>query len=532
MTTLLVLLSVLASLVAAAIFLHQAIENREHESVNTKLKNIGRMVAKDPRVIEGVTDEALNDAIQLYAKEVEEATDISFVVVLDDDLIRKSHPQPEVIGEPFSNLEDAARSLNGTEHYSQEEGVLGEGTRFFTPIWNAAGEQIGVVCVGFVQENVNQALSNAYKSLYAGLLFGLAVGLIGAFYLARQLKKLLWGMEPKEIVLKMKERDQITDSVSEGIIAVSPNREVLLQNNNFIDLMNKAGLQISSTESGFLGEEIFSILFEEVFEKEKPLVNEQLVLNQLELIANVKLVHLDGETYGAVATLRDQSEFRQLARELSGTTQYIDSLRAQNHKFMNQLHTILGLIELEKYDDVEKFIRVLNMDYHEEIGFVTDKIKSPAIAGFLLGKRSELREQGVELTIDEYSHFPNIKMDEILHDLLLSIGILLDNAKEAVSKSEQKHVTLFLKFDTDEAVIMIEVEDTGSGIENEYLEKIFERGFSTKGETRGYGLDAVQTIANHYDGIVDVQSSTESGSIFRVELPYRAEETDGKRGYR
>lgn len=134
----------------------------------------------------------------------------------------------------------------------------------------------------------------------------------------------------------------------------------------------------------------------------------------------------------------------QLIRELSGTEQYVDSIRAQNHKFMNQLHTILGLIELGKYEDVTHFIRVLNADYRHEIGFVTDKIKSPAIAGFLLGKSSELKEQGVELKIDSDSQFPNMTMGGLLHDFLLSMGVLLDNSKEAVALSVKTSKTLFM----------------------------------------------------------------------------------------
>ncbi|WP_431017921.1 sensor histidine kinase, partial [Bacillus thuringiensis] len=126
---------------------------------------------------------------------------------------------------------------------------------------------------------------------------------------------------------------------------------------------------------------------------------------------------------------------------------------------MNQLHTILGLIELEKYQDVTRFIYVLNADYQREIGFVTDKIKSPAVAGFLLGKTSELKEQGVKLMIDAESYFPSMKMGEMLHDLLLSMGILLDNAKESMALTVIKQATIFLHYDVEEKVILIEVKD-------------------------------------------------------------------------
>lgn len=519
MTTLLVLLSVIVSLMASAALLHVYVVERENNVVKEKLKNIARMVAKDPRVINEVVHDSYNPTIQQYASEVMELTDVSFVVVLNNELIRKSHPDESVIGKPFSNIKDAKESLNGTEHYSRQLGVLGEGTRFFTPIWNEEGQQVGIVCVGFVQETVNQELWNAQKNLYLGLGFGLCVGIVGALYLAQHLKNILFGLEPKQIVANIRERDIIIDSVGEGIIAVNPDRKILLQNLNFTKLIQNAKFTGDNMKDGYLDKDIFLTLFGEVFTTGKPISDHVIVVNQFEFIVNIQLIYIEKKIYGAVATLRDQSEMQQLIRELSGTEQFIDSLRAQNHKFMNQLHTILGLIELEKYHDVAHFIRVLNADYHREIGFVTDKIKSPAVAGFLLGKTSELKEQGVKLIIDPDSRFPSIKMGEMLHDLLLSMGILLDNAKEAMTQSKIKQATLYLHYDEEEGVIIIEVKDTGTGIQEEIMERIFKRGFSTKGGTRGYGLDAVQSIVNSYQGLVDVQSEVGRGSIFRIEVP-------------
>ena len=521
MTTLLVLLSVFVSLVASAVLLHRYVVQRENEMVKEKLKDIGKLVAKDPRVISEVSSDSFSSIVQDYTMDVMEKTNVNFIVVLNNEFIRLSHPDKSVIGKPFSNIEDARKSSNGVEHYSREKGVLGEGTRFFTPIWNEKGEQVGIVCVGYVQETINQELWNAQKNIYIGLGVGLCVGLLGALYLANQLKKTLLGLEPKQIAARMKEREIIKDSVCEGIIAVAPDQKVLLYNHNFSEVMEKAKFTEDYMQDGYLTKDIFSMLFKEVFQTEESISNHVIVVNQLELIVSTKLIYVKGKIYGAVATIRDQSDMLQLIRELSGTEQYVDSIRAQNHKFMNQLHTILGLIELGKYDDVTHFIRVLNADYRHEIGFVTDKIKSPAIAGFLLGKSSELKEQGVKLKIDSDSQFPNMTMGELLHDFLLSMGVLLDNAKEAVALSVKKQVRLFLCYDEDEEVIICEIQDTGEGIEEQLLEKIFERGFSTKGEKRGYGLDAVQSIVNRYHGMVDVQSKLGKGSIFRIEVPYK-----------
>ncbi|MEW9110589.1 MAG: ATP-binding protein [Cytobacillus gottheilii] len=520
LTILLVLISVLASLVSSALFLHYYITDREREVLTEEIRNITRVVAKDTRVINGLTEPSSDSDIQRYASQIVEDTDLSFVVVLDNDLIRYSHPDEDYIGKQFSNTEDASKALNGKEHFSRNVGILGEGTRFFTPILNEDGEQIGVVCAGIIQENVNQELWDAQKRLYFGLSIGLCVGLIGAIYLAQQLKNILLGLEPREIVANIMERDIIIDSVNEGIIAVTPEGKVLLSNKNFIKLMKLAEFSGDSIGGGELDPDIFEVFFKKVFESGQPVLNQVIVVNQFEFIVNISQVYIKDSVYGAVATLRDQSEMQQLIRELSGTEQYIDSLRAQNHKFMNQLHTILGLIELRKYEDVTRFIQILDADYHREIGFVTEKIKCAAIAGFLLGKVSELKEQGVNLQIDPDCLFADMKMGEMLHDLLLSIGVLIDNAKEAVIDSKNKQVNFFLRYNEDENVIIIEVQDTGVGISEELMDLIFERGFSTKGGSRGYGLDAVRSIVKQYNGIVDLQSIVDVGTVFRLEVPY------------
>ncbi|WP_255258874.1 ATP-binding protein [Bacillus cereus] len=526
MTTLLVLMSVVVSLIASATLLHFYVLNREKDVINEKLENTSRLVAKDFRVINEVAKDSSSPAIEQYTLEVMESTGVSFVVVLNNELIQKSHPDKSAIGKTFLDIKDAKQSLNGAEHFSKQVGVLGEGTRFFTPIWNEKGQQVGIVCVGFVQKTINKELWDAQKNLYLRLGFGLFVGILGALYLAKQLKKILLGFEPTQIVANIKERDAIINSVGEGIIAVTPDRKIILQNFNFTELIKKAKFTGDNMKEGYLDKDIFLTFFGEVFTTGKSMSDHVIVVNRFEFIVNIQVIYIDKKLYGAVATLRNQSEIHQLIRELNGTEQYIDALRSQNHKFMNQLHTILGLIELEKYQDVTHFIRVLNAGYHREVGFVADKIKSPAVAGFLLRKTSELKELGVTLIIDSDSHFPSMKMEEMLHGLLLSMGILLDNAKEAMSLTLIKQAKLFLHYDEEEEVILIEVKDTGIGIDETLMEMIFERGFSTKGGARGYGLDAVQSIVKQYHGLIDVQSEVGNGSVFRIEVPYKRRNMD------
>lgn len=49
------------------------------------------------------------------------------------------------------------------------------------------------------------------------------------------------------------------------------------------------------------------------------------------------------------------------------------------------------------------------------------------------------------------------------------------------------------------------------------------RGYSTKGENRGYGLNAVDTIVKKYNGLIDVESEV-SKTKFTIEIPIKEEQ--------
>ncbi|WP_245850381.1 hybrid sensor histidine kinase/response regulator [Longimonas halophila] len=69
--------------------------------------------------------------------------------------------------------------------------------------------------------------------------------------------------------------------------------------------------------------------------------------------------------------------------------------------------------------------------------------------------------------------------------------------------------------------VRITVSDTGTGIPDDALDKIFEPFFSTKpeGEGTGLGLSTAYSIVKSHDGFIDVRSEENKGTTFRIFLP-------------
>ena len=60
------------------------------------------------------------------------------------------------------------------------------------------------------------------------------------------------------------------------------------------------------------------------------------------------------------------------------------------------------------------------------------------------------------------------------------------------------------------------VDDSGAGIAADKLDRIFERGFSTKGEGRGTGLSLVKETVDAFHGTIRVESEPGIGSSFII----------------
>jgi len=101
---------------------------------------------------------------------------------------------------------------------------------------------------------------------------------------------------------------------------------------------------------------------------------------------------------------------------------------------------------------------------------------------------------------------------------------LIINGTEAMSEGGE--LTIKTDHTTDNEFVEIEVADTGAGISDEHLSKVFDPFFSTKeaGKGVGLGLSIVYGIVKEHRGSIDVKSTMDKGTTFTIKLPTVVEE--------
>ena len=127
---------------------------------------------------------------------------------------------------------------------------------------------------------------------------------------------------------------------------------------------------------------------------------------------------------------------------------------------------------------------------------------------------AQAAEQNIKISVVEREDVPQIIGDaEILRSVFNNLFI---NSVQAMEKAGG---ILNVTISPEKNFVKIELKDTGCGIEEENLEKIFEPYFSTKETGTGLGLAIVKKIIEDHNGTIEVGSILGEGTIFTVKLP-------------
>ena len=218
---------------------------------------------------------------------------------------------------------------------------------------------------------------------------------------------------------------------------------------------------------------------------------------------------------------RIKKEFLSFTEDFEGTKILVDSMRANNHDFTNKLHVILGLIQIGEYDKAVEYIQNISFIQKETISKVMNSIENPSFAALIVGKIARASECDVRFILQDGFCFKSGDIDIPSEALVTITGNLIDNALDEMNKTQKsfdavKELTLGVF--TKPGSLLITVKDTGGGIPAEIQDKIFEQGFSTKGEGRGIGLFHTNQLVQSMGGKLTFETEPGRGTCFMFKL--------------
>lgn len=512
---LIVTLALFLGVSGTLINIHFEVEKRDQN-----LQNIAEAVASSPLIDDKIanpddkkTTELLNEYLDSLKISLDNIDVISFV---SRENIRLYHSNHELIGTEYDGAIPEFEKVSKEYYTSNETGPSGSQRRAYAAVYDKNGNYTGFVMTILLLENIK---AETLQILFIFALITIAailIELIISAELSSSIKKSLHGYEPNVFSAMFQVRDNILESLNEGVLAVDKNGVVQFANRSAAKMLGKKkAKELINTpftdccNDGFIknvistGEKEFNI-------------QEQSIDNSNVLIDCIPIKEKD-DIIGAVAILHNREEYTKLMEDLAGTRYLVDSMRANNHDFTNKLHVIMGLIQMEMYNEAVSYIENISIVQRETISKIMSVVDEPSIAALLIGKSARASELNIKFILNDESHYS--KTDLLLPSELMVtvIGNLIDNAFEAINiKNIQRQKELRFGIYSRENALLITVEDTGIGISKDNLEHIYDNGFSTKGEGRGTGLYQVKEMIEAIGGKITVESQENVGTSFTV----------------
>lgn len=497
--------------VAAAYWLAS---NAAHHEASERALGVARTVAAAPSVIDQVSS-GQSTTLQAYAERVRRATDTDFVVIMNRDGVRYTHPDPAQIGKQFRG--HIAAAVAGGVVLEDYVGTLGESVRSVVPVVSD-GRVVGLVSVGIKQSAVGDRVRDQIPPiLLAASGFAALTGL-AAWALARRVRRQTRGMDAQQLRDMYEYYDAVLHAVTEGLVIVDDDRRLRICNDQARRLLvlpeDAVGKPLDQLP---VPDSLAAALVDDAGRRDEQFVTEERVL-----VVNQAAAEWNGRHVGYVTTLRDRTDLESLTGELDSARGLTEALRSQAHESANRLHTMVSLVELGETEQALAFATEELRLSQQLTDRVVAAVEEPALTALLLGKAADAAERGITMVISPDAHVPRGLAPQ--RDLVTIVGNLLDNALDAVGNDQlpSRQVGFDATVEGDHAVI--EVWDNGHGLPEGAEQLVFQRGWSTKADgaagRRGIGLALVAQTVRRLGGTLEVDGPP--GARFTVSLPITA----------
>jgi two-component system, CitB family, sensor kinase len=490
-----------------AVFSHQRIAYE----YGIRALDIARVVAAAPAVRADVTrydesrmtpgaalaDELADGPLQSIASQVQQRTDVLFVVITNNRGIRLAHPNPDELGRRVST--DPSEALAGHEVVEHQSGTLGPSVRAKAPILDPHSNRVvGEVSVGISTAAVHrQLLSNIRMS---GVLGGVAllVGAVGSILLARRWRGLTLGLRPTEMAELVRSQAAVLHGIGEGVLAADTAGNTTFVNDEAGRLLEVGAEPGRPVNDIGLTPRVLDVFRAADSTPTLATVGERIV------VVSARPVARDGRALGTVLVVRDRTDVESLTRQLDAVQLMSTVLRAQRHEFANRLHLLNGLLHSGHLDEASQYLEELLGS--GPLGSALpgiDAIRDAYLQAFLAAKAAAAREAGVTLTIGENTWVSGRLALPV--DVTTVLGNLLDNAIDATRLTDDATKEVEVELLQEGSTLHVTVADSGNGVTPDFVEHLFTEGKSTKQDSgipggRGIGLALSRQLSRSLGG--------------------------------
>lgn len=489
-----------------------------NKSLDQNLLNTSNLISRLYGFTKNFTAEERTVYFNFLCKEL---PDIDVISIVDSKDNRIYHTNNNLIGTKYDGTKPDFGDSKNNFHIVEENGPSGPQRRIYSAVYDENENYCGFIMTIILKTSIHSVTSRTIL-LFAGVtLLAILIEIMISRTFSHRIKQKLLGYEPDTFSSMFMVRDNILESIQDGIISVDSNNDI-----EFINGVAKKILNCQENEKiNLINEKVFTEkILSETLKSGKTVVGlQEKTLEGTELLIDCIPVKKEEKITGAVAILHDRTEYTKLMEDLSGTKYLVDSMRANNHDFTNKLHVILGLIQIGEYDKAVNYIENISIIQRETLSKVMHSVDNPSFAALLIGKIARASECNVKFILKEGLHFKDADIMLPSEALVTIAGNLIDNALDAMNTIAQTNTSvknysrelIFGAF-TKPGELLISVTDNGCGIPDSIKEKVFENGFSTKGESRGVGLYHTKQLVESFGGKIYFESQEKAGTTFIV----------------
>ena len=482
------------------------------EHIDSILMSTVESLSHNAGILRNLEQGAIDPEMADYLTDVVVNTDcLEYITIADRNSIRLYFIDPAFIGLPFEGG-DEQRALAGEVYISDAtpENFLKQ-HRAFHPIENAEGEILGFVMASSTFERIDQLRRDIFETYARLFLMTAAVTLVICAALAMYLGRTLRGASPGDLIRLYLTQNDMLNALDEGLISFDTEGRVRLVN-------AAAARMLGQREDLLLGQQMDDLLRAEDGSSLRSRESHAIQSSRPNILA--KPVQLPNANLWArqVLILVDKTELARYTEDLFGTRHMVNTLRANNHEFMNKLQIISGMLQMGRVEEAQGYIGDIAQVYEYIQGPVLQRIRNTGVAALILGKGSNMRERDVDFVLMTNSCLPEQSRYLTTDELVTVVGNLLENAIEATDVIPAEDLrAVSLQLTEDDRGLLILVSDTGTGIEDEVLPLIFNTGFSTKADTgRGVGMSRIKEIVDRRGGSIEVETEPGSGTTFTL----------------